>query len=76
MTTLHWNNVETLAMRQRIAQYQAELLDLLYDSESCEHVCQAYLDLVQRVGLGDEVGDVDPRMLALAAHLTKKWGVR
>ena len=67
---------ESSEKQEIIARYQAELLDLLHGWESSGDVCRGYEELTQRLGLSNDVGKVDPRMLDLAVHLTKKWGVK
>ncbi len=76
MTQRNSCGAESSEMQEIMATYQAELLELLYGWESTEDVCRGYEELTQRLGLSDDVGKVDPRMLDLAVHLTKKWGVK
>lgn len=59
--------------REKLARYQAELLDTLH-----KLAVSADVEEVQRVAHnnGQPVGELDERMVHLAAELTKKWGVR
>lgn len=61
--------------RERLARYQADLLDLLYGAKSVDDAKDSLLAIAESAKLRDRIGDVDPRMLDVAIKLTKKWGV-
>jgi len=63
-----------LSDRERLAKYQAELLDALHQDLPLEE----QRALVQRIAKRYEqpTSNLDSRMVEVAAELTKKWGVR
>ena len=61
--------------REKLATYQAKLLDALHAAETLEEAEVALQSLATDAGIADDIGSVDPRMLRIAMQLTKKWSV-
>ena len=61
--------------RQKLATYQAKLLDALHAAKTLGEAEAALQSLAADADMTDDLGQVDPRMLRIAMQLTKKWGV-
>ena len=62
--------------REKLANYQAELLNALHAAETVEQAETALRELATEAGLAEDLGSIDPNMLRVAMQLTKKWAVR
>ena len=61
--------------RQRLAHYQAELLETLYSMDSTQNVQESMRRLAEDADLPN-MDSIDPRMVATAIELTRRWGVK
>lgn len=59
-----------------LARFQSALLDLLHESLTVEKIRQRLRSDPEFAAYREYVDAMEPRMLAVAAELTKKWGVR
>ena len=64
------------AARQRLAKYQADILDLLHHSSDVGDVAEQLRQRLEQLNSESTTDAVDPRMVDVAMKLTKKWGVR
>ena len=61
---------------EQLAQFQAALLDLLDQPISGEAIHEALQTRPEFAAYRDYIETFEPRMLEVAAELTKKWGVK
>ena len=61
--------------QERLARFQATMLDLLAKHSSLSELQHALQDHPDLAEFQDYVQSFDPRMMMIAAELTKKWGV-
>lgn len=59
-----------------LARFQSALLDLLHEPLSVDEIRQRLLSDPEFAVYRSYVEAMEPRMLEVAAELTKKWGVR
>ena len=63
------------SQREQLARYQADLLDLLYTAQSAADASESIRQIAAEADLPTNLQKIDPRMVDVAMHLRKKWGV-
>lgn len=61
---------------KQLAEFQACLLDVLYNHETADQIIAALQDSDAALPYRDYLSMAEPEMLEVAAELVKKWGVK